>query len=229
MKLFREFEGRLTAQLNDDAFRLFMFDDLPQMFPEDRLKIELVGHVKVGRHGLRVTVDHDGFITAFLDGQQPVHAAIVEFDALPDTVGTAAEYDDLFLVCYLAFVDTTTLESAVEIRGLGLELSRAGVHHFVDPTNAGRLTFLVHLVFRTVLHDLADLFVTEAHVLGFAQQFCRQGVKLVFGDLFFQVDDLLDLEDEPAIDICRLHDALHTDAHHQGVFDAEDAVPFRSL
>ena len=229
VELFREFEGRLSTELNDDTFRLLVFDDLPEMFPEHRLEIELIGHIEVGRYGFGVTVYHDGLITAFLDGQQSVHAAIVEFDALPDAVGTAAEHDDLFLIGHLAFIDAAAFEGAVEIRRFGFEFRRTGVHHFIHPANAGCLAFFVHFVFRAMLHDLADLLITETHMLGFKQQFGRKGIEFVFGDLLFEVDDLLDLEDEPAVDICRLYDALDADAHHQGILNAEYAIPLGCL
>jgi len=38
MQSFRQFQGRLSAQLDDDPFRFFQLDDLPEMFPVDRLE-----------------------------------------------------------------------------------------------------------------------------------------------------------------------------------------------
>ena len=44
-----------------------------------------------------VTVHHDGFVAALADGEQAVYAAIIEFDALADAVGAAAQNNDLLL------------------------------------------------------------------------------------------------------------------------------------
>ena len=64
----------------------------------------------------------------------------------------------------------------------------------------------------------------------FAQQFNRQGFVGVVGDLFFEVHDLLDLEEEPAVNpMSGFGDGADGYAGHQGVFDAEQPIPFRGL
>jgi hypothetical protein len=59
-----QLERRLTAVLHDRACRLFFVDDFEHVLERERFEIKPVGGVVVGRHGLRVAVDHDGFETS---------------------------------------------------------------------------------------------------------------------------------------------------------------------
>ena len=65
---------------------LFGFDDVHDIVERQRLEVQPVAGVIVGRHRLGVAVDHDGFVASFTQGEAGVHAAVVELDALPDAV-----------------------------------------------------------------------------------------------------------------------------------------------
>ena len=78
------------------AVLLFGGDDFQHVLGGERL-VEPVGGVVVGRHRLRIAVDHDGLIAGVGEREAGVAAAIVEFDALADPVRAATEDDDLFL------------------------------------------------------------------------------------------------------------------------------------
>src|SRR6185436_12844766 len=78
---------------------------LSGVFPRERLEIEPVGGVVVGRHCLRVAVDHDGLVAGLLEREGGVAAAVVELDALTDAVRSAAENDDFLLIRRRGFVD----------------------------------------------------------------------------------------------------------------------------
>ena len=97
-----ELERGLAAELHDHAVQravlLLGVDDLEHVLGGQRLEIEAVGGVVVGRDRLRVAVDHDGFVAGLLQREGGVAAAIVELDALADAVRPAAEDDDLLLV-----------------------------------------------------------------------------------------------------------------------------------
>ncbi len=75
-----------------------MEDDVVNMLPEDRLKVELVGNVEIGGYRLGVAVDHDGLVAALLGREDAMHARVVELYALPDAIGTRAKHDDLLPV-----------------------------------------------------------------------------------------------------------------------------------
>jgi hypothetical protein len=97
-----ELQRGLAAELDDDAVQrallLFLGQDLEHVLVGQRLEIEPVGGVVVGRHGLRVAVDHDRLVARVLQREGGMAAAIVELDALADPVGAAAEDDDLLAV-----------------------------------------------------------------------------------------------------------------------------------
>ena len=97
-----ELERRLAAELHDDAVQRAVaalgVDDLEHVLGGQRLEIEPVGGVVVGRHRLRIAVDHDGLVAGVAQREAGMAAAIVELDALADAVRSAAEDDDLLPV-----------------------------------------------------------------------------------------------------------------------------------
>src|SRR3546814_13463648 len=66
-------------------------DLLDHVLGGQRLEIQPVRGVVVGRHGLRVAVDHDGLEAGLRERVGGMHAAIVELDALAAAVRAAAE------------------------------------------------------------------------------------------------------------------------------------------
>ncbi len=91
------FERCLAAELHDDAGRLLDMDDFEDVLQGHRFEIQAIGRVVVGGHRLRIAVDHDGLIAVFAHRQRRMHAAVVEFDALTNPVGTSAQHHDLLL------------------------------------------------------------------------------------------------------------------------------------
>ena len=49
----RQLQRRLAAVLHDHADRLFLVDDFQHVFQRQRLEVQAVGGVVVGRYGLR--------------------------------------------------------------------------------------------------------------------------------------------------------------------------------
>src|SRR5207244_4264572 len=90
-----ELERRLAAELYDHpvqrSIRALGVDDLDHVLRRQRLEIEPVGGVVVGRDRLRIAIDHDRFVAGLLECEGGVAAAIVELDALADAVRPAAE------------------------------------------------------------------------------------------------------------------------------------------
>ena len=91
----RQLERRLSAELDDDAERLLLLHDVEDVFQGQRLEVQTVGGVVVGRDRLGVAVDHDRFHAQLAEREGGVHAAVVELDALADPVRARAEDDDL--------------------------------------------------------------------------------------------------------------------------------------
>ena len=95
-------QGGLAAELNDDAVQravlLLDAQDFHHVFKGQRLKVQAIRGVIVGRNRLGVAVDHDGLIARVGQRIASVAAAVVELDALADAVRATAEDDDLFTV-----------------------------------------------------------------------------------------------------------------------------------
>ena len=119
---------------------LFGAQDFKHVLRRQRLEIEAVGGVVVGRHGLRVAVDHDRFVTRLAQRVGGVHAAIVELDALADAVRPAAEDDDLFPVRDLGLVGQRAgerrLVGRIHVSRRRGEFGRAGVDALIDRVHA---------------------------------------------------------------------------------------------
>ena len=94
----RELERRLAAELDDHAPRLLDVADREHVLERERLEVQPVGRVVVGRHRLGVAVDHDRLDALLAERHRRVDAAVVELDALADPVRAAAEDHHLALV-----------------------------------------------------------------------------------------------------------------------------------
>src|SRR5207249_7015258 len=113
-------------ELDDDPERPILLDDVEYVLQRERYEVEPVGGVVVGRHRLRVAVDHDRLHAEVTEREGGVDAAIVELDALADAVRPGAEDDDLGTVRRRRLV--LLLVSRVEVRRVGDELRSAGIH-----------------------------------------------------------------------------------------------------
>ena len=223
---FRELQRRLAAELDDDADQLAVFlfrlQDLDHVFSGQRLEIKPVRGVVVGRDGFRVAVDHDRFIAGILQREGRVAAAIVELDALADTVRTAAEDDDLFAVGNLRFgaggTDEGRLIGRIHIGGGRRELGGAGVDALEDRADVQPVAQFRNFL-RTLAGQRREARIRKAHGLQHAQVggIFRQAV---FADAGFHVDDVLQLRDKPGIDLAafmyffRRHAEAQSLSHH---------------
>ncbi len=121
----RELQRRLAAVLHDDALRLFLVHDLEDVLERHGLEVQPVGAVVVGRHGLRVAVDHDGLVAGFLERERRVHAAVVELDSLADAVRAAAQDHDLLPIGRIRLAEF--LVRGIEVGRVARELGRTAV------------------------------------------------------------------------------------------------------
>ena len=196
-------------------------DDFQHVFQGDRFEVQPVGSVVVGRHGLRVAVNHDGFVAVFTHGQGRVHTAVIEFDTLTDPVGATTDHHNLLAVAGVRLA--LFLISGVHVGGIGGKLGGAGIHA---------------LVHRADIQIVAQL--AQAH-LGDAQQFGQAGVGEALAleaeqcglvniglagtlqRLLF-LDQVLDLHQIPGIHVGMLVQVLHRHSSPEGVTDVPDAV-----
>ena len=195
-EIAREFQRRLPSVLHDYAVRLFDVHDFKHIFERQRLEIQPVGRIVVGRYRLRVAIDHDGLETVFAQRECCMHAAIVEFDALPDAIRPAAQHDHLLAVGRLRLA--LFLVGRIHIRGVGGEFRRAGVDTLVDRAYAERVTMIPHLGFGR-LHEIGQAAIGETFALQPAQFFGAEVADFPVVEFHFEIDDFLDLHQEPAV------------------------------
>ena len=115
--------------------------DLDHVLGGQRLEIEPVGGVVIGRDGLGVAVDHDRLDAGLAQAVGGMDAAIVELDALADPVRPAAEDDrpcarSLGSASHSGGVDAVALVAGIHVRGQRGELGGAGVDALVDRMHA---------------------------------------------------------------------------------------------
>ena len=226
VELLGELQGRLAAELDDDALRLLVADDVVDVLPEDRLEVEAVGGVAVGGHRLRIAVDHDGLVAGGAGRHDAVDAAVIELDALADAIRTAAEHDHLAALGLRRLV--VLAECAVVIRRLRHELRRAGVHQTVAALDAELDAAIKHLALKAP-HEVRDLAVSVALELGLLHQVVRDVLHAARFDALLHVEQVFDLAKEPRVDLRLLPDGLHRDAEFDRVVEVEQAVPGREL
>ncbi len=104
-------------------------DDRRDVLERQRLEVEAVDGVVVGRNGLGVAVDHDRFVAFVAQRERRVTAAVVELEPLPDAVRPAAEDDDLPPRRRIGLA--LLLVGAVQVGRERLELRRAGIDALV--------------------------------------------------------------------------------------------------
>ena len=211
-----ELDSGLTAERDHDAVGVLGLDNAHHVLVGERLKVESVGGVKVGRNGFGVVVDDHHVVACLLERPYAVNGGVVELDTLTDTDRTGAEYDDgLFAVVVLfdkllRFV--LLVEGRIEVRRLRFKLGSAGVYHFIY-----RIKRLLH----RLTGQLLDRLVEEAVFLGAEIELVRQLSAL---QLIGEVDKILELFEEPLVDHGDLMDLRHADAALERFIEAEDTA-----
>ncbi len=222
----RQLQRRLPAVLHDHALGLLQLDDLQHVLEGQRLEVQAVGGVVVGRHRLRVAVDHDGLEPVLAQRQRGVHAAVVELDALADAVRAAAEHHDLAAVGRLRLA--LVLVGRVHVGGGGGELGGAGVHPLVDRAHAEGLAQRAQRRF-VGARQRGQARIGEAGALEPAQALRVEAIEAARGHARLHRHQVLDLVQEPRIDEGQRVHVVHRHAGAERIGDVEDALRSRLL
>ncbi len=141
------------------------------VFEGQRLKVETVASVVVGRDSLWIAVDHDGLEAVITQCKRRMAAAIVKLDALTDAVRPAAEDHNFFAIGRRGLV--FFFVGRVQVWREAFELAGAGVNALVYRGHAVLLAQLMNLFGRGAafldLHGHCQARVGEAHPLQAAQ------------------------------------------------------------
>ena len=205
----RELQRRLPAVLDDAgdvaAGLLLARDDRRDVLEGQRLEVEAIDRVVVGRDRLGVAVDHHGLEPLLAQREGRVAAAVVELDALADAVRAAAEDDDLLPRRRVRFA--LLLVGAVQVRRERLEFRGAGV----DPL-VGGLRPCSRRARATASSSVPSMPPSSR-----SPNPARLSVRSMSRDMprrptsagrALQLDDLRELREEPAVDLRELVELL---------------------
>ena len=144
----RKVQRCLPAELHDDpdrrSRRRFVFANREHIFEGQRFKIQAVAGVVIGGDGLGIAIDHDRLVAVVAKCECRMAAAVIEFNSLPYSIGSAAQDDDflfrgwrrliLFFIC------------GVEVRRVAFKFGGAGIHALVHRLNAMLLSLVANFV-----------------------------------------------------------------------------------
>ncbi len=204
----RQLQRRLPAELHDHAFGLLVLDEVHDVLERQRLEVQPVGGVVVGRDGLGVRVHHDRLEPGIPQRPDGVDRGVVELHALTDPVRTRAEDHDLGLLGGDHLV--LPLVRRVVVRRVRLELGGAGVDGLVHRRAPARPPGGPQLVLVDALHA-GQVDVGEPETLDLAPLLPRPlGGSAEAADLLLGLGDLGQLRQEPRVDPGALVQRLRT-------------------
>ena len=224
LEIARELERCLSTELHDHADRFFDGDDFQYILQRQRFEVQPIRGIVVGRHSLRIAIDHDRFITVFAHRQGGMHTAVVELNALADAVRPSTENHDFLAVTRISLA--LLLVSRIHVRSARRELSRAGVNPLIDRTDAQQVTTRPHLGLGR-FHQPGQATIREPFALQRAQRRRVEIVELHVVKLHLDLDDILDLRKEPWIDMRQLMHFIKGKPVLEGVPDIPDAFRAR--
>ncbi len=82
MQRLGQVDCRLPAKLDDNPLWLLTLDDLQHVLGRERLEVEAVGGIEVGRDRLRVVIDDDRLVASLAERPRRVDRAVVELNPL---------------------------------------------------------------------------------------------------------------------------------------------------
>ena len=194
---YGEIERGLAAELDDDAVRLLLLDDVEDILPGQRFEVELVGGVVVGGNRFRIGVDHDGLHPYLLQGEGRMHAAIVELDSLAYPVGAAAEDDDFPAGGLLGLV--FLFIGRVIVGGVRLEFRGAGVYQLVHRGEV-QLPAVAPDVVLGGSGEVGELDVGKPALLAVPEEILVEALESALDNLLFCFNYLLEIVEEPWVD-----------------------------
>ncbi len=167
----RQVQRRLSSELHDHAhwraLRRFVLVDRPNVLKRQRLEVEPVAGIVVGRDRFRIAIDHDRLVPVIAQRERRVATAVVELNSLPDAIGAAAENDDFLLICRSGFV--FLFVGRIKIRCEAFKLRGASVDALIDRHHAVLLAQVAHLLLPFQAPGGCQPAIGESHALRFPQ------------------------------------------------------------
>eukprot|EP00754_Rhynchopus_humris_P032218 Rhum_TRINITY_DN15387_c0_g1::Rhum_TRINITY_DN15387_c0_g1_i5::g.154554::m.154554 len=215
----------LSSDGNDDTTGALPEVDVQDGLQRQLLEVQPVRLVVVGRHRLRVVVDDDRAQTELVQGAHAADGTPVELAAASDAVRTAAQHDDaatrevdVVLVAVVGCVQVVRLGRELRSKRVHLLHHREDVVH--DPHGADlRLRGL---------HAPGNGAVAETTLLRQHEQVGAHRLRHLL-QRALKVDDVLQLAEEPPVDLRQVVHLLHAVAAEERDGDGVDATVARVL
>ena len=230
----RQLKRSLAAERHHDAVGALDIDNVHDVLVGERLKVQSVGRVVVGRDGLGIAVDHDGLKAAGRQRIARMYATVVKLDTLADTVGTGTQNHRLGLVRGRGLVGgnaflgdraravnvlvglVVIFRGARELGGAGVDRLHAGDHAQTLAVSTNKT--LVRAGQRGNLGIARAILLEQAH---------RVGVNVLHAqaaNALLDLHHIVDAIEIPRIDTANGVDARNIPAAAQGLDHKEDAV-----
>ena len=148
-----------------------------------------------------------------------MHAAVIEFNTLPDAVRSATQHHDFFVIGRLRF--TLLFISGIHIGRFRGKLCSAGVNPFIDWVNAESMTRFTHDFIRGA-QQFCETAVCKAFLF---QTIQRVFVEVGNGDFVepqFNVHNVFDLRQKPRVDTGQRMDFVQAEPLGKRVADVPD-------
>ena len=139
-----QFDGRLSAKSDHNAYRLLGSDHVHDVVGAQRLKIQAVAGIKVRTYCFRVVVDNNGFVAELFQRPYRVNGTVVKFYALADTDRAAAKYGNFLFIAYFNFVFFGI--SRIIVRSCGFKFCGAGINHLIGWNNTPAFAHFTHFL-----------------------------------------------------------------------------------
>ena len=194
----RQRQRSLPAELHDHAVGLFGVADVQHFFERQRLEVQTVAGVVIGRDGLRIAVDHDRLDAELLQRERRVAAAVIELDSLADAIGAAAQDHHFLAIGGRGFA--LRFVARIKIRREAFELGRAGVHAIEHRRDAQFLAPRAHRQRGSTFQARASVESDRPSRLSRQHLLARHAVERQLAAIFFQIHHLAHLPQEPRID-----------------------------
>ena len=216
-----ECQGRLATELHDHSADILGVLDIEDVFERKRFEVKPVAGVVIRRHGFGIAVDHDRLVAELLQRERRVTAAVIELDALADAVGSAAEDHHLGAVAGIRFA--LLFISRVHIRREAFELGCAGIDTLEDGLEASLLALGADGVF-VGAEGASDALVGEPVAFRLRQLLDGNAIDGFLLYLSLEIDELLDLLQEPGVDLGHVVNLFDRVAAGESEADVVEAI-----
>ena len=207
VKIVAQLDGSLSAESNDDAVRLLLVDDVLHVLGSERLKVQPVRRVEIGGNSFGVVIDDDDFVAEFFQRPDAMYGGIIELDTLPDADRPRTDDDDALFRAFRnerrRLVVRILVVGRIEIRCFRRKFRRAGIDHLID-----RLPVIRDFLPRQLFQLMVGIPEAFALVVQRARQLFAVQAALV-------LDQIVELGEEPAIDLRDLKNLVDGDARLQ--------------